>query len=71
MFKNLFDAVQKKRNANFIEENPSAILLHNLLKVPPHEKGDDMPSYFKTLYLISLINVTLYMYQRQWEDLNI
>ena len=45
MFKNLFNAVQKKRNANFIEENPSAVLLHNLMKVPPPEKGDNMPSF--------------------------
>ena len=45
MFKNLFNAVQKKRNANFIEQNPSAVLLHNLMKVPPPEKGDNMPSY--------------------------
>ena len=45
MYKNLFNAIQRQRNPNFIERNPSATLLHNLMKIPQPEKRDNMPSY--------------------------
>ena len=45
MFKKLFDSVQKKRNSHFLETNPTAILLHKLMKIPPTDKSNDSATY--------------------------